>query len=153
MIDINWNEIKVDYMAGWKPKALVEKYKINYKTLTNHISRNNWVQEHKEVEAAVADKIKNLEIEKIDEVLKKEQSDVEKIEKLIWKSITEIGENGEARIKDLNPDDVNKVTNAFFKLSQMRHKAYRIPDNIEVKTQGIHLIVHSDFAPKIKEEI
>ena len=135
---VKWEEIKLDYLAGIKPKELVEKYKVDYSTLTNRVSKEGWSEllrgKIAKFNKLYVENQVNSELQSIEEMKAKEREGADLLYKAIENKIASDGEVDST----LTSQDINNLTSSLEKIQKIKYKSYGISDKLDIKA-GIEL--------------
>ena len=158
---INWNKIKTEYITtDISYRELSEKYGIPDKQVERKGLDGKWVDLRKEYQgkmsAKVIEKAGDTEAEAIRKMKEKERLEFDKLNNIIWRSISEQKTDDEGNIikgeyqvrNDLTPLDADRVVSAKYKLQTMIYKNYGIADKHELLTEPVTLIVSDKFVKK-----
>ena len=136
--EIKWEDVKLDYLAGMKPKDIVIKYNVDYTVLTNKASNNGWT-------TLLSDKITRFnelwteqQLNSDFEAINKMQEDERKQADLMAKAVVnKMVTDGKIDDK-LSSQDINNLTSSLEKIQKIKYKSYGISDKLDIKA-GIEL--------------
>ena len=127
-MNVEWDDIKREYLAGIKPKEICEKYNINYNTLSNRIQNAKWKVERDEIQSKIGEKVANIEAVAIQQMREQERKHTDVLVKAI---LTKLIREGEIN-PELSSQDVKSLSGAYKDVQLIKYKSFGISDKLDL---------------------